>query len=55
MPRQARSNNDPIEAENVSKIDIPNIMVVVTLMAVKNVLLYEKVTLNSTLFSFDEP
>lgn len=41
MPRQARSNNDSVEAENESKIDIPDIIVVVRLMTVKNVLLYE--------------
>lgn len=41
MPRRAKSNNDTVEAENVSKIDIPNIIVVVTPMAVKDLLLYE--------------
>lgn len=41
IPRQARSNNDSVEAKNESKIDIPDIIVVVRPMTVKNVLLYE--------------
>lgn len=41
IPRQTRSNNDSVEAKNESKIDIPDIIVVVRPMTVKNVLLYE--------------